>query len=89
MAENKYGPAHQRERAAWAQRISNGAKPTCPRCGYPVMPKDQWHLDHNDDGVTYKGPAHAFCNMSAGGKRGQKLSKRRKAPSARQLSREW
>lgn len=85
----KYGYQHQRARAAWAQRIANGAKPPCSRCGYPVLPTDTWHLDHQDDGVTYRGPAHADCNMSAGGKRAQKLRRRRKSPESRRASREW
>ena len=85
----KYGADHQRLRATWAQKIANGAKPTCPRCGFPVMPKDEWHLDHNDDGITYRGPAHAFCNTSAGGKRAHALTRRRKAPQNRRASREW
>ena len=42
----------------------------CVRCGRFIDPAAAWDLDHGDakvDGV-YLGPAHAFCNRSAGGK---------------------
>lgn len=85
----RYGGDHQRKRGELAQRIANGAKPPCVRCGYPIMPTDEWHLDHQDDGVTYRGPSHAFCNTSAGGKRAHALRRRHKAPQNRRASREW
>jgi hypothetical protein len=33
-----------------------------------ILLGQQWHLDHNDDRTGYRGPAHARCNTSAGGK---------------------
>jgi hypothetical protein len=57
---------------------------TCSRCGEPILPGQDWDLDHSDDRRGYIGPAHAACNRSAGG---------RKAAANRQSherhSREW
>lgn len=62
-----YGYAHQQQRKVWAERINTGTV-TCSRCGLPLMPWDDWHLDHDDDDrAKYRGPSHAACNTSAGG----------------------
>lgn len=65
---NKYGAQHKKLRRAWAQRIANGEYPPCSRCTYGIAPWDQWHLDHDDTGTVYLGPAHAHCNTAAGGR---------------------
>jgi hypothetical protein len=33
-----------------------------------ILAGQEWHLDHNDDRTGYRGPAHALCNTSAGGR---------------------
>jgi len=40
-------------------------KATCARCGEPIHPEDDWHLDHNADRNGYLGPSHASCNLAA------------------------
>lgn len=42
----------------------------CCRCGEPMLAGQELDLDHRDDGVGYRGFAHAVCNRSAGGKLG-------------------
>jgi ketosteroid isomerase-like protein len=39
-------------------RVSS-AKPTCARCGEPIHPEDDWHLDHNGKRV----PAQPYKEM--------------------------
>lgn len=85
----RYGAEHQRARAAWAQRIANGARPSCARCGWPVLAGEAWDLDHAEDGLSYLGPAHMRCNRGAGGRKSQRLRRRRDETIARRTSREW
>jgi hypothetical protein len=43
----------------------------CARCGLPIRPGEEWHLDHDDeDRGRYLGPSHARCNEKAAGRRG-------------------
>jgi len=64
-----YGSAHQRTRARLNLDVQAGLT-KCARCGNPIAPNTAWHLDHADeDRGTYLGPAHAFCNDSAGGRK--------------------
>jgi hypothetical protein len=35
-----------------------------------MLPDQELELDHNPDGVGYRGMVHAFCNRSEGGRRG-------------------
>lgn len=61
-----WGNAHQRRRAAIAPLVRTG-KATCARCGEPIDPDDDWHLDHDDSNRRlYLGPSHARCNLAAG-----------------------
>lgn len=80
MADPKYGAAHQRLRKQWAQKIANGARPPCARdsCSLPILPTDEWDLDHEEDGVRYKGPSHLYCNRSAGGKKARANDRQRR-----------
>ena len=62
----------------------------CSRCGRPVLPTDQWHVDHihqrvlgGADGVENQWPAHASCNTSDGGKLGAARANERRATTAR------
>ena len=94
MADPKYGAAHQRLRKQWAQKIANGARPICPRCSIPIEPRDEWDLDHAEDGVNYLGPSHRReCNRSAGGKKARANDRARKSwtvtENIRSGSRDW
>lgn len=62
-----YGRDHDRERRRWARLIRRGGV-TCARCGRPIAPDDDWHLDHRDDRAGYLGASCATCNTSAGGR---------------------
>ena len=64
-----YGSRHQKTRARLNLEVQGGNM-ACARCGELIQPNTAWHLDHDDeDRGTYLGPSHAFCNVSAGGKR--------------------
>lgn len=62
-----YGTAHINARKALAPHVATGTVP-CARCGDPIQPGQDWHLDHDDDDRgKYIGPSHAQCNLSAAG----------------------
>ena len=66
--ERGYGAPHRALRAHWQTLITREPQP-CTRCGQPITTRDTWHLDHDDnDRSKYRGPSHAACNMSAGGR---------------------
>lgn len=63
-----YGKAHERERARWQANVEAGLV-TCSRCSERILIGQAWHLDHDDhDRTKYRGPSHARCNVSAGGR---------------------
>lgn len=62
-----YGADHARLRARWAPLVATGLV-ACTRCHLLIGPGEPWHLDHTDDRTGYRGPSHARCNVSAGGK---------------------
>lgn len=71
--ERGYGAAHERLRAQWARKVARGgvhchAETCLMPSGRLILPGQQWHLDHTDDRTGYRGPSHALCNVSAGGK---------------------
>ena len=65
----------------------------CCRCHRPVTPDQAWHVDHwpipREFGGRDTWPAHAWCNMSAGGKRGAEIvnARRAEAPGSNRLER--
>ena len=61
-----YGAAHARARKQWAAELAHAGSLPCTRCHRPVYDGSRWHLDHNDDRETYRGIAHATCNLKAG-----------------------
>jgi hypothetical protein len=70
MTTTGYDRKHRAVRARWAPIVATGSVP-CSRCGWPILPGQAWHLDHDDhDRTRYLGPSHAHCNMRAGGKVG-------------------
>jgi hypothetical protein len=64
-----YGAQHKAERARWAPLVEAG-QAVCVRCGLPIQPGSQWHLDHTEDRTGYLGVSHARCNRKAGAKLG-------------------
>ena len=85
---NPYGTAHRKLRDKWAREIEAGygycSEIVCLMPSRWIPPGTEWHLAHNEDGITYRGPAHAFCNQSEGGRRGNAHWKR--AKRARQVT---
>jgi hypothetical protein len=66
----RYGVAHRKRRERVAREVRAGGV-LCVRCDLEISPDEEWHLDHNDDGRGWLGPAHAACNTSAGGRVGR------------------
>ncbi|GAA2696463.1 hypothetical protein Apa02nite_068560 [Actinoplanes palleronii] len=62
-----YDADHVRRRNAVKPAVERGEK-KCARCGLPILPGDEWALDHDDERTGYLGPSHSTCNNSAGGK---------------------
>lgn len=88
-----YGWTHQAERRRWEPVVDSGSA-LCVRCGRPIIPGTRWHLDHTEDKLGYLGPAHARCNLSAAGKRGNEVKHAKQTlewlwSSPRAASREW
>jgi hypothetical protein len=67
-----YGTAHEYRRKAIEPAVITG-KTVCCRCGEPIKPSDEWHLDHSDDRRGYLGVAHKLCNLRAAGLKQQEL----------------
>ena len=68
----------RKARNAWIVQLTL----PCCRCGKPVTRDMKWQVDHypipREFGGTQTWPAHAYCNMSAGGKRGAKITNMKK-----------
>ena len=82
------GSESRRARAELAPRLPL----PCCRCGRPVIPRpgmrgDGWQPDHypipREFGGTQMWPAHAECNMRAGGQRGAQITNSRRAQAAK------
>ena len=65
--ERGYGHEHQQARAWWQGRIDSGVVITCWRCHKRITGR-RWHLDHDTDRTTYRGPACVECNLHLAGK---------------------
>lgn len=78
MTNPKYANTHQKLRRAL---LPSAVGSSCVRCGLVILPGQPIDLDHQDDGVNYRGWAHSACNRSAGGRRGRQvqLAKKRRA----------
>lgn len=67
-----YGSTHDARRRQVKPLVDSG-NAVCSRCGDPISPREQWHLDHTDDRTGYLGVAHAYCNLRAAGIKTAKL----------------
>ncbi len=76
MANPKYDGLH---RAIRRRLLAGAVGSRCVRCGAVILAGQAIDLDHTDDGRGWNGLAHAHCNRSAGGRKGNdiKRSKRR------------
>lgn len=90
MSATKWGGrTATNKRRDWAKRLPV----LCCRCGRPVLATQAWQVDHypipREHGGTETWPAHAKCNLSAGGKRGAQLTNARRArPDVKTTQRE-
>ena len=85
MTKNRWaGRPVTQARASWLRRLPV----QCCRCGKPVVhdpgkKQGGWQVDHwpvpRELGGTATWPAHTFCNLSAGGKRGAAITNSRRA----------
>jgi hypothetical protein len=57
-----YGNQHQKLRKAL---LAKAYGTPCFRCGLPMLPGQQLHLDHTDDRTGYGGFSHKACNLKA------------------------
>jgi hypothetical protein len=69
----RYGGAHRK--LAAATKDSAWGTP-CTRCGWPMVPPQEIHLDHVDGGgpADYRGWSHSRCNVSAGNRNRQRVN---------------
>ena len=76
--ERGYGAEFDRaKRAARAEVKAGGV--SCVRCGRGIDPDEPWDLDHDEhDRSVINGPAHRWCNRSAGGRKGNAIRWKRK-----------
>lgn len=65
---------HRAVRAEWEPIVEAGdadcAELICLEPDRWIAPGSDWDLAHGDTRDEYRGPAHARCNRSEGGKRG-------------------
>lgn len=81
-----YGWRHQQLREHWAPKVRAGLV-DCARCARPILPGSAWDLGHTDDRTAYRGPEHAHCNRSAGGRNGAAATNGTPVPP--KTSRRW
>ena len=60
----------------------------CARCGQPIEPGQQWHLDHSDDRSRYIGASHKGCNLQAAANK-TNGNRRGLLPVSRRWSHRW
>ncbi len=73
-AERGYDAEYHRIRRAWAQVVAEGqafcSERVCLYASRWIAPGASWHLAHSPDRTMILGPAHARCNLSEAGRRG-------------------
>lgn len=83
------GSKVRKARAYWRARLPV----PCCRCGRPVTVAMRWQVDHwpisREQGGTETWPAHATCNLSAGGKRGAEITNARRAARGARDANTW
>jgi hypothetical protein len=57
-----WGSKHQKLRK---QLLPQAYGKPCVRCGQPMQPWQELHLDHNDDRTGWLGFSHKSCNLRA------------------------
>lgn len=62
----RYSAAHKKRRKQLLADLERNPGQPCSRCGLPMFVSQRLHLDHSDDGATWRGLAHASCNLRAG-----------------------
>ena len=63
-----YGAVHRSLRKWWEPRVKRGTV-HCARCRQLIRKGEPWDLGHDDaNRMRYRGPEHAECNRSAGGR---------------------
>lgn len=66
-----YDQAHLRARANFLAQLERTGVDTCCICGRTITPGMKLHLDHTADRQSYRGLAHASCNVRDGARRGR------------------
>jgi hypothetical protein len=78
-----YGNKHQKLRKAL---LPSAYGTPCVRCGHPMLPGQELHLDHNDTRTGYIGFSHGGrchicgrrCNLSAAAKKARAIQLQRR-----------
>jgi hypothetical protein len=65
-----WGSKHQKLRKALLPAAYG--KP-CARCGQPMQPWQELHLDHNDDRTGWLGFSHKACNLKAAARKARRI----------------
>lgn len=76
----KYGTKHRRLRKIIQKKMDAGQQFHCVRCNQPIIRGQAWHLDHQDDGINYRGPAHQKCNTREAARHGNRLRSKKNPP---------
>jgi hypothetical protein len=67
-----YDAAHERERKRWQPRVDQGGvhchAVACHMPSRLILLGQPWDLGHDRDTGRHRGPEHATCNRSEGGK---------------------
>lgn len=96
MSQHHARTGHANRSKALRPGIAATLPAPCVECGRAVQPEDRWHVAHIlaavDGGrttVDNVGPAHADCNMRAGGRRGAAMTGGRAHPHEDSEFRAW
>jgi hypothetical protein len=65
-----WGNQHQKLRK---QLLPQAYGKPCVRCGQPMQPWQELHLDHNDDRTGWLGFSHSVCNLRAAAKKARRI----------------
>lgn len=65
-----YAGTYRTTKRRWTERITADGGALCFRCGDWISPDEAWDLGHDDITDEVRGPEHAYCNRSAGARKG-------------------